>query len=56
MAPLDILHPTPTDPREGDAPVRNVSRRFMLRGMVAAGSLVDAVTLLSRHAFAASTP
>ncbi|HVJ51908.1 MAG TPA: molybdopterin cofactor-binding domain-containing protein [Aliidongia sp.] len=46
MAPLDFPSANP---------VENVSRRFLLKGLIAAGALVVSAPLLSRHAFAYAT-
>ena len=49
MAPLDGM-----ESRGIDAPaVENVSRRFLLKGLVASGALVVGASLLPRRAFAA---
>jgi isoquinoline 1-oxidoreductase beta subunit len=52
MAPLDTMEARSAGSRIGGDPVENVSRRFLLRGLVAAGTLVVAAPLLTRHAFA----
>jgi isoquinoline 1-oxidoreductase subunit beta len=49
MAPLDGIWPRPVDATA----VQNVSRRFLLKGLVASGGLVVGSSLLPRHAFAA---
>jgi isoquinoline 1-oxidoreductase beta subunit len=54
MAPLDIAGSNSPAESAG-IPVENVSRRFLLKGLVAAGSLVVAAPLLPRNAFAYAT-